>query len=85
MLDVVEASPKPPTKLKPRLRKAPLRQPLRVEQRWAGMPWRCRLHSTHPDYEVIVSFPFWPISTGARVVVEIGDDRARSADARARR
>lgn len=41
------------------------------------------LFHTHPDYEVIVSFPGLADSTGARVLAEIGDDRARFADARA--
>lgn len=41
------------------------------------------LFATHPDYEVITSFPGLADSTGARVLAEIGDDRTRFADARA--
>jgi transposase len=41
------------------------------------------LFRTHPDYEVITSFPGLADSTGARVLAEIGDDRTRFADARA--
>jgi transposase len=37
----------------------------------------------HPDYGIITSFPGPADSTGARVLAEIGDDRARFADARA--
>ncbi|WP_371927775.1 IS110 family transposase [Lentzea sp. HUAS12] len=37
----------------------------------------------HPDYAVITSFPGLGELTGARVFAEIGDDRARFADARA--
>jgi transposase len=37
----------------------------------------------HPDYVVITSFPGLADITGARVLAEIGDDRARFADARA--
>ena len=37
----------------------------------------------HPDYAIITSFPGLGDSTGARVLAEIGDDRARFADARA--
>jgi hypothetical protein len=37
----------------------------------------------HPDYAVITSFPGLADMTGARVLAEIGDDRARFADARA--
>ncbi|MBT2384483.1 IS110 family transposase [Streptomyces sp. ISL-11] len=36
----------------------------------------------HPDAEVITSFPGLGIQLGARVLAEIGDDRARFADAR---
>jgi transposase len=36
----------------------------------------------HPDYAMITSFPLGEI-TGARVLAELGDDRARFADARA--
>ncbi|MFF2132890.1 IS110 family transposase [Streptomyces olivochromogenes] len=36
----------------------------------------------HPDYEVITSFPGLADLSGARVLAEIGDDRARFADAR---
>lgn len=38
---------------------------------------------THPDHEIITSFPGLTDLTGARVLAEIGDDRARFADARA--
>ena len=38
---------------------------------------------THPDYAIIISFPGLAESTGERVFAEIGDDRARFADARA--
>ena len=41
------------------------------------------LFQTHPDYAIIISFPGLADSTGARVLAEIGDDRARFADARA--
>ena len=41
------------------------------------------LFQTHPDYAIITSFPGLADSTGARVFAEIGDDRARFADARA--
>jgi hypothetical protein len=41
------------------------------------------LFQTHPDYAIITSFPGLADSTGARVHAEIGDDRARFADARA--
>ena len=37
----------------------------------------------HPDYAIITSFPGLADLTGARVLAEIGDDRARFADARA--
>ncbi|MPY80175.1 MAG: IS110 family transposase [Actinophytocola sp.] len=37
----------------------------------------------HPDYAIITSFPGLADATGARVLAEIGDDRARFADARA--
>jgi transposase len=37
----------------------------------------------HPDYAIITSFPGLADSTGARVLAEIGDDRARFVDARA--
>lgn len=37
----------------------------------------------HPDYAIITSFPGLGDNTGARVLAEIGDDRARFADARA--
>jgi transposase len=36
----------------------------------------------HPDAEIITSFPGLGTLTGARVLAEIGDDRARFADAR---
>ncbi len=36
----------------------------------------------HPDAEVLLSFPGLGPQTGARVLAEIGDDRARFADAR---
>ena len=41
------------------------------------------LFATHPDYQIITSFPGLADSTGARVLAEIGDDRTRFADARA--
>ena len=41
------------------------------------------LFERHPDYEIITSFPGLGDSTGARVLAEIGDDRARFVDARA--
>ena len=37
----------------------------------------------HPDSAIITSFPGLGSLTGARVLAEIGDDRARFADARA--
>ncbi|MFC5754315.1 IS110 family transposase [Actinomadura rugatobispora] len=37
----------------------------------------------HPDAAIIVSFPGLADLTGARVLAEVGDDRARFADARA--
>lgn len=37
----------------------------------------------HPDAEILLSFPGMGIQLGARVLAEIGDDRARFADARA--
>ncbi|MEV6847965.1 transposase [Actinoplanes sp. NPDC051411] len=37
----------------------------------------------HPDHAVLTSFPGLADVTGARVLAEIGDDRARFADARA--
>ena len=43
------------------------------------------LFQTHPDYAIIISFPGLADSTGVRVFAEIGDDRARFADARALR
>lgn len=36
----------------------------------------------HPDAEILLSFPGLGVLTGARVLAEIGDDRARFADAR---
>lgn len=36
----------------------------------------------HPDAEILLSFPGLGQQTGARVLAEIGDDRARFADAR---
>jgi transposase len=36
----------------------------------------------HPDHAIITSFPGLADVTGARVLGEIGDDRARFADAR---
>ena len=36
----------------------------------------------HPDAEIITSFPGLGIQLGARVLAEVGDDRARFADAR---
>lgn len=41
------------------------------------------LFQQHPDYGIITSFPGLADSTGARVLAEIGDDRARFTDARA--
>jgi transposase len=41
------------------------------------------LFQQHPDYAIITSFPGLADSTGARVLAEVGDDRARFADARA--
>lgn len=41
------------------------------------------LFQTHPDYQIITSFPGLADSTGARLLGEIGDDRTRFADARA--
>ncbi|WP_443111388.1 transposase [Amycolatopsis sp. A1MSW2902] len=38
---------------------------------------------THPDAEIITSFPGLSTSSGARVLAEIGDDRSRFADAKA--
>ncbi|MGW6946680.1 IS110 family transposase [Streptomyces xanthophaeus] len=38
---------------------------------------------THPDSEIITSFPGLSVTSGARVLAEIGDDRERFADARA--
>ncbi|GIF05113.1 transposase [Actinoplanes siamensis] len=37
----------------------------------------------HPDHAIVTSFPGLADVTGARVLAEIGDDRARFADARA--
>jgi transposase len=37
----------------------------------------------HPDYQIITSFPGLADTLGARVLAEIGDDRARFAVARA--
>ncbi|WP_064447232.1 IS110 family transposase [Micromonospora sp. NBRC 110037] len=37
----------------------------------------------HPDYQIITSFPGLGDLTGARVLAELGDDRARFTDARA--
>lgn len=36
----------------------------------------------HPDYAIVTSFPGLADSTGAQILAEIGDDRARFADAR---
>jgi transposase len=41
------------------------------------------LFQQRPDYALITSFPGLADSTGARVLAEIGDDRARFTDARA--
>ncbi|MGW8500398.1 IS110 family transposase [Streptomyces sp. CLCI03] len=38
---------------------------------------------THPDSEIITSFPGLSVTSGARVLAEIGGDRERFADARA--
>jgi transposase len=37
----------------------------------------------HPDSEIITSFPGLSVTSGARVLAKIGDDRDRFADARA--
>ncbi|MFI1377213.1 IS110 family transposase [Streptomyces longwoodensis] len=37
---------------------------------------------THPDAEIITSFPGLSVMSGARVLAEVGDDRDRFADAR---
>ncbi|CQR59425.1 Mobile element protein (plasmid) [Streptomyces leeuwenhoekii] len=37
---------------------------------------------THPDAEIITSFPGLGSLTGARVLAEIGDDRSRFTDAK---
>ena len=37
----------------------------------------------HPDSEIITSFPGLSVTSGARVLAEIGDDRDRFDDARA--
>ncbi|CAL9325950.1 IS110 family transposase [Streptomyces sp. SudanB182_2057] len=37
----------------------------------------------HPDSEIITSFPGLSVTSGARVIAEVGDDRERFADARA--
>jgi len=39
----------------------------------------------HPDAHILTSFPGLGITTGARVLAEIGDDRSRFTDARALR
>ena len=46
-------------------------------------PASAELFQQHPDYAIITSFPGLADSTGARVLAEIGDDRARFTDARA--
>ncbi|WP_077489713.1 IS110 family transposase [Sinomonas mesophila] len=38
---------------------------------------------SHPDAEIITSFPGLSVMSGARVLAEIGDDRSRFVDARA--
>ncbi|WP_369696703.1 transposase [Streptomyces sp. XD-27] len=38
---------------------------------------------SHPDAEIISSFPGLSVMSGARVLAEVGDDRERFADARA--
>src|SRR5690242_21421234 len=38
--------------------------------------------TTHPDAEIITSFPGLGLLSGARVLAEIGDDRSRFADAK---
>jgi transposase len=38
---------------------------------------------SHPDYEIVTSFPGLADVSGARVLAEIGDDKDRFADARA--
>lgn len=37
----------------------------------------------HPDSQILLSFPGLGVQLGARVLAEVGDDRARFADARA--
>lgn len=39
--------------------------------------------ATHPDARIITSFPGVGLLTGARLLAELGDDRARFADAKA--
>lgn len=39
--------------------------------------------ATHPDAEIITSFPGLGALTGARILAELGDDHTRFADARA--
>ncbi|WP_256215793.1 hypothetical protein [Streptomyces sp. Ag109_O5-10] len=36
----------------------------------------------HPEAGIITSFPGLPMTSGARVLAEVGDDRKRFADAR---
>jgi hypothetical protein len=38
--------------------------------------------ATHPDATIITSFPGVGLLTGARLLAELGDDRARFADAK---
>jgi transposase len=42
-----------------------------------------QVFASHPDYTIITSFPGLADTSGARVLAEIGDDRARFTDARA--
>jgi transposase len=46
-------------------------------------PDRHRSIAQHPDHQIITSFTGLGDLTGARILAEIGDDRARFADARA--
>jgi transposase len=39
--------------------------------------------AAHPDATIITSFPGVGLLTGARLLAELGDDRARFADAKA--
>lgn len=53
--------------------------------RWGGptsLDWRRKRLPQHPDAEIILSCPGLGLQLGARVLAEVGDDRARFADAR---